>query len=65
MGAAGGGGAGEDEADGVGDDFEDDDPPRVTGFYTCRLRFLRVGQDGFDLFFVKFYFHDLVGFGWL
>ena len=57
MGAAGGGDAGEDEAYGVGDDLEDDDPPGVAGFDAGLLRLLGVGQDGFDLLFVEFYFH--------
>lgn len=65
MGATGGGGTGEDESDGVGHDFEDDDPPWVVGFHTCLLSLLGVGQDGLDLFFVKFYFHDLLVYGLL
>ena len=58
VGAAGGGGAGEDEADGVGHDFEDDDPPRVTGFHTSFLRLLGVVNNSFDLFGGKFDFHN-------
>ena len=60
MGAAGGDGAGEDESDGVSQHFEDDDPPRVVGFHACLLSLLRVGQDGVDLLFAEFDFHDLV-----
>ena len=58
VGASGGGYAGEDEADDVGDHFEDDDPPRIVGLNTCLLRLLRVGQDGFDLLFAEFNFHN-------
>ena len=65
VGAAGGGGAGEDEADGVSHDFQDDDPPRVVGFHACLLGFLGVGQDGVDLLFAEFYFHVFFGFGCL
>ena len=60
VGAAGGGGAGEDEADGVSHDFQDDDPPRVAGFHSCLLSLLGVGQDGVDLLFAEFYFHDFL-----
>ena len=51
RGARGGDGSGEDEADGVSHDFEDDDPPRVVRFHARLLRLLGVSQDGFDLLF--------------
>ena len=62
MGTTGGDGTGEDEADSVGHDFEDDDPPRVVGFHTSLLRLIGVSQDGFDLLFAEFDFHDSFGF---
>lgn len=79
MGATGGDGTGEDESYGVGHDFEDDDPPgrcslhcfdssvfaAIAGFHASLLSLLGVGQDGLDLFFVKFYFHDLLVYGLL
>ena len=62
VGATGGGGTGEDKADGIGHDFQDDDPPGVVGFHASLLRLLRVGQDGFDLLFAEFDFHNVFGF---
>ena len=62
MGATGGDGTGKNEANGVGHDFEDDDPPRVVGFHASLLCLVGVGQDGFDLLFAEFDFHDSFGF---
>ena len=59
VGASGGGYAGQHKADDVGHDFEDDDPPRIVGLNACLLRLLRVGQDGFDLLFAEFNFHNV------
>ena len=58
VGASGGGYAGQYQTDDVGDHFEDDEPPRIVGLNACLLRLLRVGQDGFDLLFAEFNFHN-------
>ncbi len=59
RGAAGGGDAGEDEADGVGDHLEEASPPGVVGFAACLEGFVGVSQDGVALGFGQFYFHGV------
>lgn len=52
----------EDEANGIGDYFEYDNPPRVADFNASLRGFLRIAGDFFDLLGCEFDFHDINAF---
>lgn len=58
MGATGGGGTCEDEAYKIGNHFQCDNPPGVTGFDFSLFFCFRVVQNFLDLFPGNFDFHD-------
>ena len=62
IGASHGEGAAQDKSYGIGNDFENDNPPRVRDFDTSLLSFLGVAEDLLDLFFGNFNFHDKYAF---
>lgn len=62
IGASHGEGAAKDKAYGIGDDFEDDDPPGVRDFDTSLLSFLGVAENLINLLFGNFNFHDKYAF---